>query len=351
MSLWKRGKIYWAYVWIDGVRYMKTTNTGNRHMAQMIEARFKDELNLKVRHQMTDLDPSMTFGELATRFVASTTPKAHHINSLKNLLPFFADMQLSRISKSQAAEFRRRRHEQKKLTETTVNRDLEVLRHILFWAVDEQLILANPLARMRMERERRRKRPVMSVHEEEALLKVASPHLKRIIICALDTGMRRGEILNQKWEDVDFYRRVLFVTKSKTAEGESREIPFTNRFYLLLWESKQDQGLIFTFKEQHINRVKTTWRTAQKYAGLKTHYRFHDLRHTFNSRLAYAGVIQDVRKALMGHSSGEEINSIYTHIELPSKQEAIAKLEQWVSNQKQNPIPVLFQGGTNASQV
>src|SRR5207245_3286072 len=70
-------------------------------------------------------------------------------------------------------------------------------------------------------------------------------------------------------------------------------------------------------------------------AGIR-YFRFHDLRHTFNTRLMEAGVLQDVRKALMGHSSGEEVNSLYTHVELPVKREAIRKLEAWIDVQRQN---------------
>jgi integrase len=65
----------------------------------------------------------------------------------------------------------------------------------------------------------------MSLEDEARLLQAAAPHLQKIIICALDTGMRRGEILSQRWEDVDFSRWLLYVTRSKTAGGESREIP------------------------------------------------------------------------------------------------------------------------------
>ena len=59
------------------------------------------------------------------------------------------------------------------------------------------------------------------------------------------------------------------------------------------------------------------------------HYRFHDLRHTFNSRLAEIGVIADVRKELMGHSGGGDVHSIYTHVELPTLRDAIRRLEAW----------------------
>ena len=104
-----------------------------------------------------------------------------------------------------------------------------MLRHILYWAVDEQLLAANPLARLKMARERRTRRQVLSVAEEQMLLGGAKDHLHSMIIAALDTGMRRGEITSQRWEDVDFSRRLLFVTRSKTPEGESREIPLTER--------------------------------------------------------------------------------------------------------------------------
>ena len=56
--------------------------------------------------------------------------------------------------------------------------------------------------------------------------------------------------------------------------------------------------------------------------------------------------MQEVRKALMGHSSGEDVNSIYTHIELPAKREAIRKLEVWVATQTSQ---LQSQGGTNES--
>ena len=68
-------------------------------------------------------------------------------------------------------------------------------------------------------------------------------------------------------------------------------------------------------------------------AGLR-YVRFHDLRHAFNTRLLEAGVAVEIRKSLMGHSSGEDVNSIYTHVELPAKREAIQKLERWAAKER-----------------
>jgi integrase len=173
---------------------------------------------------------------------------------------------------------------------------------------------------------------VMSVGEELKLLAAAALHLHAIIIAALDTGMRRGELLGQRWEHVDLNRGLLSVTRSKTAEGEAREIPLTGRLHVLLAASAQPNGLVFTFKDRPIRIIKTAWKAAIRRAGIRWH-RFHDLRHAFNCRLMEAGVMQEIRKALMGHSSGEDVHATYTHVELPAKREAIRKLEAWHTEQ------------------
>jgi integrase len=240
MSLFKRGNVFWAYVWMDGIRHHKSTGTPNRRKAELVEQQFKEELNLR-RHHLKEFEPELRFGELTARFLANGS-KAWHVDRLKVLLPYFADIPIVRISKSTVRDYRQWRHREKRLTDTTINRDLECLRHILFWAVDEGILLTNPLSRMRLERERKRKRPVLSLEEEAPLLEAAAPHLRPIIIAALDAGMRRGELLTQRWEDVDFARRLLFVTHSKTPEGESREIPLTTRLFDLLWETRENDG-------------------------------------------------------------------------------------------------------------
>ena len=327
MTLYRRGNIWWSYVSVRGVRYGKSTKTANRRLAEEVDREHKHELTF-TSGPRSQLDPEMPFEELAARFIAQAGPKPWHLERLKLLLPFFAEYPIRRITKNLAREYRKWRHESRALTETTVNRDLECLRHILFWAVDEGLTIANPLSRMRMERERRRKRPILSTEEEELLLKAATAHLRPIIIAALDSGMRRGELLSQRWEDVDFARCLLFVSHSKTPEGEAREIPLTDRFFNLLWGMREDQGVIFLFRGRPVYSLKTAWKTTLRNSGIRR-CRFHDLRHTFNTRLIECGVNREVRMSLMGHSLGDDPQAIYSHIELPIKREAIRKLEHW----------------------
>jgi integrase len=331
MSLMKRGHVYWMFLNRNGRRYQKSTGTNNFRQAMKIEQRFREELNMK-DHQLVEPRPEMTVVELYVLFRSEGDCKAWHIDRMKVLLPYWGATAIGRIHKSMVVDYRRRRHAAKTVTDTTINRDLEALRHILFWAVDEGLLTANPLKGMHLVAERRKPRSILGFDEESKLLSAAAPHLRSIIIMALDTGMRRGELTHQLWEHLDFNRNLLFVTRSKTAGGEGREIPFTARVHDLLLAERKTEGLLFTFRGKPIRIIKTAWKAAIRRAEIR-YLRFHDLRHTFNSRLMESGVIQDVRKVLMGHSSGEDINSIYTHVELPAKREAIRKLETWMSAQ------------------
>ena len=335
MTLYRRGRNYSIQLWVDGIRHLKSTGTTNRREAEAIEREFREELNRR-RHQIRKESPEMIFADLAARFLADGSPRPHHLDRLKVLLPHFGEWTIGTISKASVREYRSQRHKEKQLTETTLNRDIEVLRHLLYWAMDEGFLIANPLARIRLPKQRRKPRPILSLAEEAKLLDAAAPHLRHLIIAALDSGMRRGELLSQRAEHVDFNRRVLLVTHSKTVGGESREIPLTTRFAELLatLTKGQPEGLIFTFKGRPIRKIKTAWKAAIRRSGIR-YFRFHDLRHTFNTRLMEAGVLQDVRKVLMGHSSGEEVNSLYTHVELPVKREAIRKLEAWIETERQ----------------
>ena len=337
MSLYRRGGVYWSAIWIDGVRQMRSLGTSNRRRAEMLEQRWRDELHAR-RFELPNLKPDMPFAELWGRFLVGGDVKAYHRDRAKQFLPFFAEMPIGRITKNDVARYRKQRRldhlkgqdkdDPKPLSETTINRDVEVIRHVLFWAADEGLIPANPIARVRMARERGKRRPVISVSDELKLLAACAAHLVPIVIAALDTGMRRGELLNQVWEDIDFDRKVLSVTHSKTAEGEHRLVPLTSRLHATLEGLRKESGIVFLFEKQPIHRIKTAWAGAIRRASIPR-LRFHDLRHSFNSRLADLGVIADIRRALMGHSSGGDVNSIYTHIELPTLREAIDRLDRW----------------------
>jgi integrase len=333
MPLYKRGNTWHAYVTMNGFRRHKSTGTSNRRQAETILRQFHDELN-EARHRLPQLKPEMSFGELTALFIGCGMGKPYSLERLKQLLPFFADIPLFNINSSAIRKYRQERNAQKQLTAATVNRDLSVLRRVLYWGVEEGYIASNPLGRLHMERERRTKRPVMSLREEHLLLAASPEHLQRIILCALHTGMRRGEILSQRWEDLDLDNRILHVSVSKTPEGEAREIPLTSRLYQILLAQRRNRGPVFTYGNDAIKIIKTTWASSLRRAGIR-HFRFHDLRHTANTRMMLAGVLQEVRREIIGHSSqrSRDVNDRYTQIELPEKREAIRKLEVWLEGQ------------------
>ena len=354
MPLFKRGNIWWAYVSIDGYRHHKSTGTPNRRQAEAIERQFREELNER-RHRLPQLKPEMSFKELTAHFIAGGMGRPHSLDRLKHLLPFFSEFQLIDINTSTIRKYRQERNRQRTLTAATVNSDLSVLRRLLYWAVEEGYLAQNPLGRLRMERERRTKRPVLSLREEQLLLAAAPAHLQRIILCALHTGMRRGEILSQRWEDIDFDNRILHVSHSKTPEGEAREVPLTNRLYEMLLADRQQRGTVFTYLGNAIRIIKTAWAASLRRAAIR-HFRFHDLRHTANTRMMLAGVLQEVRREIIGHSSqrSRDVNDRYTQIELPEKREAIRKLEAWLESQAlllqmEGSAPLLLPSGESTA--
>jgi integrase len=319
------------------VRHQRSLKTNNKREAELRERDFREELDIR-RHKQINLNPEMPFSELATQFLGSPSARPHHDIPLRNLLPYFGSTPLSEISRPQADVYRKERKAKDGVVDATVNRDLQTMRHVLFFALDAGILLANPLSRVRMVPERRKRRPVLSLEEEPKLLAVtAGSHLHPIIITALDTGMRRGELLAQIGEDIDVSRGILAVTHSKTAGGEQREIPLTNRMHEVL-RTLPKRGLLFTYKGERIEKLRRSWGTAIRKSGIRP-LQFKQLRHTFNTRLMEAGVIRDVRMALMGHSQGsaETTNDLYTHIDIGSLREAIRKLETWCAEHGPKP--------------
>jgi hypothetical protein len=191
MALSKRGSTWWSYIMIDGVRHSRSTGVSNRRLAEAFERRFEEELVVKAAG-FTELKPEMTFTELTGRFLASGEVKAHHAGRLKMLLPFWGTRELRSINRALVREYRLARMRGKQLTETTLNRDLEVLRHLLFWAVDEGILAANPLARLRMARARKQKRLILSWDDEQRLIAAAAPHLKGMISVAFWSSVGTG---------------------------------------------------------------------------------------------------------------------------------------------------------------
>jgi integrase len=166
--------------------------------------------------------------------------------------------------------------------------------------------------------------------EYTRLLTHSVPWLQDILVFALSTGMRRGEILGLEWRAVALNRQVLVVMKSKN--GEKRTVPLNSCLVGLL--SRQAAICAknsFVFTTSCETRIDARNLTRAFYSALEkaeiTNFCFHDLRHTFATRLAQAGVDLYKVQRLLGHKS-PTMTQRYAHHSPESLREGVLILER-----------------------
>ena len=163
----------------------------------------------------------------------------------------------------------------------------------------------------------------------EACAQVRSPHLGPIVSLALNTGMRKGEILALQWTQVDFANRLILVQNGKT-DGSERRIPMNDTVFGLLSKLQTNgQGhLVFPSGRKNGEKLrdfKTAYQKAVIIAKLAK-IRFHDLRHTFATRLLRIGVDLITVQKLLGHVK-ITTTARYTHALADAKIEAVRRLD------------------------
>ena len=163
--------------------------------------------------------------------------------------------------------------------------------------------------------------------EIKTLLQACSEHVRPIVVTALNTGMRRSEVLTLKWSHVDLENRKVTVVNTKN--NESRVIPINRTLYqeLLSLAQKSKKGAhVFSGRDGNpFKDVKKSFSSALKKAGIED-FRFHDLRHTFGSHLAMKGVNPRTIQQVMGHKE-IKMTMRYSHLSPEYVQEAVEKLD------------------------
>jgi integrase len=167
-------------------------------------------------------------------------------------------------------------------------------------------------ALIRLDREDNRRHRRLSQGEEKNLLEHAPAHIRSMIITALDTGMRRGEMLALRFCDIDGVRQVLVLRGPTTKSKKTRLVPIgTARLKAVLefqqldgaGEQKADTAPVFSDAAgEPMLFPRKAWEKALADAGLKD-LRWHDLRHEYASRLAERGVPLSPVRDLLGHAS------------------------------------------------
>ena len=251
------------------------------------------------------------------------------------------DITVKRVTDWRTGELKRKR------SASGINRDVNSLRSILSKAVEFEVIEASPLRnlkKLKVDQKKRirhlsddeEKRLRMALDDYEATLREkrtsfnqwllgrqleAYPeheytyvdHVKPIVLLALNTGMRIGELFNLRWSHVNLSHKTVTVSGDGSKNGQTRYIPLTNEandVLRALAKQNMDATLVFPSPKNggRLDNINSAWTTVRKLAGLYMpgedgHFRFHDLRHTYASNLALAGVDLNHVRELLGHES------------------------------------------------
>jgi integrase len=241
----------------------------------------------------------------------------------------------------------RRDRKQAGRSDVTVNRELAFLRHLYSMAMTWSKATDNPVKKVRFARENNGRMRLLSPEEEQQLLACCGPQLHPLVTAALHTGFRASELLSLTWADVDFRRRVVTVRAAYAKNGESRSVPMnavlTATLQRVRMNASDATGPVFCSRNGAPYRsFRTAFERAVRHARIEGLV-FHDLRHSFASRLVMSGVDLPTVQALMGH---KEISMTlrYTHLTTDHKQRAVRALETFGEKSQQFSQPQTGQG-------
>jgi integrase len=260
-----------------------------------------------------------TLGELLGRYVNQVTPAKRgaiperaRINAIVRRP--IALRSLAKLASSDLATYRDERL--KSAAPATVVRELSTISHAIEVAASEWGIWLprNPVSRIRRPAlPRGRTRRLLGDEEVRLLAACAescSPFLKPLLIVAIESAMRRGELLGLLWQDVDFGLRVVHLRQSKN--GDCRDVPLSRRAIVALRELNPDanrQGYVFPMTG---NSVRSAFGRLVSLTEIQN-LRFHDLRHEAISRLFEKGLNPIEVAAISGHRELRMLQR-YTHL-------------------------------------
>jgi integrase len=313
MGLYKRGQAWWMRFTYNGKQIRRPTETTDKKLAERIYNKVMGQI-AEGKWFEKPIGSDKTVRDLLNKYLAeysarNNTPKTQERDKItvKTFNRFFGDVTLTAISPKDIASYKELRRREG-IAPSTINRELGLLGHAFNLAVKEwEWIDVNPVARVSRDRVDNKIERWVTFEEQEKLLAVSPRWLQEIILFAVNTGWRRSEILALTWDKVDLSKKTLTILEQKNKGRDTQ--PFNEQVLTLLSARKKvrsiNSNLVFyNEKGKLLNEkyVSKAFRRAVKKAEIHP-CRFHDLRHTFGTRLVHAGVDLYKVQKLMRHKS------------------------------------------------
>lgn len=295
------------------------------------------------RYELPSSDPGLTVGELADRYLEHAREhKARSVSRdeyvMARLRDFMGGKRIRDVCALDVERFRRQRRETG-ITPATSNRELAIIKRMFALAVDWELLDRNPARPVKLYREAERPVEVITPEDEKKLLAACPDDFRPLVVTALNTGFRRGELFNLTWEHVNLAERAIRAVETKS--GKVRSVPLNQAAAdALSGLPGPREGLVFRKSNgKPWTDVQKVWIRACKEAGIlrvtgepkerkKYSPTFHCLRHTFASRLVLAGVDLATVRELLGHSD-IKMTMRYSHSTPTHRRGAVDALAQY----------------------
>lgn len=311
-GLFKRGNVWW-------LRYSDGFGRIIRESSRA--PRFKDAETLLIERKKAIREgkepepikriPNYTFSQLAEEYSKwcerqrSFRSKRGFINQL---IEPFGNIPLRHFTTKLIEQYQTDRL-QKGNKPATVNRLIATLKHCIHKGYQWEMLSEETLKRIRQVKlleENNRRLRYLSKEECQTLINTCQGNTKAIVITALNTGMRKGEILNLRWDNVDLKHGFILLNQDQTKNSERKELPINDTLRGVLQGLTRRLDIPYVFygnaTAKPYQDVKRSFHTALRRAGIKD-FHFHDLRHTFASHLIMAGVDITTVSRLLGHKS------------------------------------------------
>jgi len=307
MALYKRDLVWWMSFTHNGKQIRRSTETEDRKLAKRIFDKLKGEIaEGKWFEKMPGED--YTFRDLMEKYMVeySAVNKAasSHVRDKSlaaHLIKVFGSNYLLDIKPAMVSDYKVQRRDEC-ASPRTINYELTLMSHAFNIAIREwEWLDDNPVKKVKKERVNNTIERWLTMEEEKKLLCASPRWLQEIIVFAINTGFRRSEILDMKWSQVDFDRRTIIISEQKNRCVDTLPLNKKAMEVLRKRQKRRLPGCDFVFPSNNGTRMMNrnlfrAFNIATGRAGV-SNFRFHDLRHTFATRLVQAGVgIYEVQK-------------------------------------------------------